>query len=195
MFEKQIDKIVNSIIEKRKIEITLAIDKELDDFKARQKEIFEAKKKEIKDIVLETDGIKEKVLIERNKVSQTLDILRQNLTAEEIWLKLWSVAFDKAMDICWDLTKDKTKEIMALVEDKAYTKSKQEMQEIINKRDAEVEEKLKSLDINKQAILNAKEEANKFYLIYDRNKDQMKKQYYKGQVDLIGRFLNEKTDT
>jgi len=179
----------------RKDEIDSYIKNQLDIYESDKKKIISDNRVILDKLISEKESLIRKVEAEKSKLSETLNIVNQNLTAQDIWLKLWQLAFDKAMDVCWDLTKETTKKTIDVVKNKAVREANEKTQEIIETNNLNIENKLKDMDLNKMSVLNARNESHKNYLIYNRNGDKKREQYYLGQLDLIERILNEKNNS
>ncbi len=203
MIKKLIEKRINSFVEKvlseRKVEINTRITKELELYEEERKKILSEKREQLKSLDIELEsGITDKnnlilkINEEKSRLSDTLNIVNQNLTAHDIWMKLWTVAFDKAMDVCWDLQKDNAKKLVSLVKDDTSRELQLKTQEIIDNHNKNVEKQLENMDLNKMSILNAHNEAHKNYLIYNKTGDRTREAFYNGQLELIRRILNEK---
>ena len=199
LIEKRINLFVEKVLSERKEEINNRIAKELELYEAEKKKTISEKTEQLKSLNAELDnGIidKNNLIIkineEKSRLSETLSIVNQNLTAHDIWMKLWTVAFDKAMDICWGLQKDNTKKVVSLAKEDVLKELQLRTQEVIDNHNKNVEAQLRDMNLNKMSVLNAKEEAYKKYLIYNKAGDKTKEAYYTGQLELIERILNEK---
>lgn len=203
MIKKLIENRINSFVEKvlseRKDEINSRITKEINLYEAEQekavalkKEGFSKSSSELDTLILEKDNLIKRIDEEKSRLSNTLNIVNQNLTAHDIWMKLWTIAFDKAMDICWDLQKDNTKKLIEITRQRALEETRENTQSVIENHNKNVEEQLKNMNINKMSIINARNEAYKSYLIYNKTGDKAREAFYDGQLDLIERILNDK---
>ena len=198
LIEKRINSFVEKVLSERKEEINQRIAKDINLYEAEQKELLIIKKellskhtKELDNAISEKDNLIKNIEVEKSRLSETLNIVNQNLTAHDIWMKLWTVAFDKAMDVCWGLQKENTKKIATLVKSDTEKELQLRTQEIIDNHNKNVEAQLKNMNLNKMSVLNAKEEAYKKYLIYNKAGDKIKESYYTGQLELIERVLND----
>lgn len=82
----------------------------------------------------ELERIRIKSETEQKRLWERLDILRDNLNTEDVWIKLWEMAYSKAIDAVWIIQQKEALHLVELAEQRAYLKSKQEFEEDLNRR-------------------------------------------------------------
>jgi hypothetical protein len=145
--------------------------------------------------ISELKKVREKAQTEQKQLWEKLDILRDNLNSEKVWLNLWECAVVKVTDMVWDIQKKETLKLLDIVRQEGFDKGIEANKKIYeSKVDALI--KASVGEVNIPLLMKRKEEAYSLYLTYQRkqakDKEVGKENYYKGQVDLIGEILNEK---
>lgn len=180
--ERRIDKIVEQEVQKRKSHIEELIQAKLNEFTALNKRLNWQ--------IKELERTREFTEAEQKRLWERLNILRDNLNTEDVWVKLWECAYSKATDKVWEIMKKETIHLVEIAKEDGYNKAKAELEERYN-------QKINSaIDTNREKVnvpllVKKKDEANQLYLTYQRVHDKDKESYYKGQIDLIREIYNE----
>ncbi len=82
----------------------------------------------------ELKKVRAKAEEEQKRLWERLDILRDNLNTEDVWIKLWESAYSKAVDSVWLILQKEMLHMVGLSEEKAYLKAKEEFDADLNKR-------------------------------------------------------------
>ena len=140
IFNKIVDKIIAREVEKRRNEIQIGIS-ELDVIYTERKKEYEVKiadidvlKSKVETELKELERIRIKAEEEQKRLWERLDILRDNLNTEDVWIKLWEMAYSKATDAVWVILQKEMLHLVELAEQRAYLKAKQEFDIDLNQR-------------------------------------------------------------
>ena len=132
IFKKTINKIITKEVDARRAEIQIGISK-LDSIYEERKKEYEVKiadidalKFKVETQVDELERIRVNAEIEQKELWKRLDILRDNLNTEDVWMKLWEMAYSKATDAVWIILQKEMLHLVELAENRAYIKAKAE---------------------------------------------------------------------
>jgi hypothetical protein len=134
--EKKIQVYIEKEIIKRKEEITLKFNIAIGDLeKSLNYSKSEYEKKEREFLVLkentelkikELERVRNAAEEEQKRLWERLDILRDNLNTEDVWIKLWECAYSKAVDAVWPILQKELLHMVELAEQRVYLKAKDE---------------------------------------------------------------------
>ena len=192
--DRKVNAIVAKEVERRKKEtqdLILEEEKLLrQQYNLKVKEL-DTLKTEVENQVSELKRLRENAITEQKRLWERLDILRDNLNNEQVWIKLWECAFSKAADVTWDIYKKETLHFIEIAKKESFEQGKIEIQKIYENRISDMVKESKDV-VNIPLLLKRKDESMSLFLQHQRIKDTDKESYYKGQVDLIGEVLNGK---
>ncbi len=124
----------------------------------------------------------EKAEEEQKRLWERLDILRDNLNSEQVWMKVWECAFSKAVTVVWGIMKDKTVELIDLAVKEKEEETKDKLTKLFH---VELDVIREGGQINKPLLLIRREELHKAFLAAERSKDQGKMTCYKAQMEIV----------
>ena len=136
--------------------------------------------------------MRERAAEEQKRLWERLDILRDNLNSEQVWMKVWEAAFSKAFDMVWSIHKNQTIQLMDKVREEAVEEAKKQ---IIDQYDLKYKYMVEQNPaiFNMDLILGKREKANSDYLTVSRMKnDPSREVYLKGRVEVLDEVINEK---
>jgi hypothetical protein len=199
IFKKKVDGIIAKEVDARRAEIQVGI--------SALDSIYEVRKKEYEVKIADIDVLKSKVETELKELEririksedeqkllwERLDILRDNLNTEDVWMKLWEMAYSKATDAVWLVLQKEMLHLADLAENRAYLKAKAEFDSNLSG----FMEHLTKMSNDKEAIpfikvLTLKKDIEDKKLVAERiNNDAQKEQIIKltAQLELIGVLL------
>ncbi len=144
---------------------------------------------------LQIDALKklrDKAEEEQKRLWDRLDILRDSLSADQVWSKLWALAYSKAVDVTWPILEKEIPHLVELAEQRAYLKARQEA-------DDEYKLRLESLikvagneNVSKLKILALKQEIHEKMLIANRAKSVDNENKCLGKLELIDILIGDK---
>lgn len=189
---KKVDNLIGEELLRRKYKVELEIKEQeqvlRDALKLKTNELIELNKK--LDIeISEAKRLREKSGEEQKLLWQKLDILRDNLNTEQVWTKLWECAFSKSVDVVWGIMKNETVSLVNKAREEEYERAEKHLKEIYENRYKDFISNC-SKDINIPLLLKRGEEAKEEFLKYGRLKDEIRENYYKSRIDLIGEVGN-----
>ena len=194
MFKRIVDKIIDNEVAKRKLEIEERLRIEENKLKisyAEKLAELNALNDKLNNQIKEVERTRQNAEAEQKRLWERLDILRDNLNTEQVWMKLWESAFSKAVDVIWGIFKKETLHLIDLAKIDTYAEVEKKLSTQFDKKLGDII--AKSIDIvNVPLLLKLKEEAHKQYLIFEKVKDATQMQFYLGQLKLIEEVLNEK---
>lgn len=187
MFKRIVDRIIDNEVSKRRIEVEQRLRAEEGELRIS----YQQKLSELNSLndklnrqIQEVERVRLNAETEQKRLWERLDILKDNLNTEDVWLKLWECAYSKAVDVVWEIFKKETLRLIELAKEN-------NQEEIEKKFQEQYEAKLQSLIKESSDIINVplfllkKEEANKGYLEANKRKDGAKEQFFLGQLKLI----------
>ena len=137
----------------------------------------------------ETKRVRIKSEEEQKLLWERLDILRDNLNSEQVWLKIWEMAYSKATDKVWEIMKSETTHLIELAKKNTYNQAVENLSKIYEQKIADIL-KNSTEKVNVALLLDKKEEFTRNYLTCQRGKDKERENYFQGKIDLIEELLN-----
>ena len=134
----------------------------------------------------EVKRTRENAEVEQKKLWERLDILRDNLNSEQVWMKVWECAFSKATDVVWGIMKAETVKLVTMAKEDGRSEVEIKLKETFQARLKEIEI---GVGFNKPLLVERYEKCHNLFLIAERSKDELKKQYYKAQMELIDEII------
>ncbi len=202
LFKRAADKIIQKQVDKRKSEIEQRIKEEESKILIAHKEnikeeenkllaIYKSRTQQLETLIKDVERVKFRAEDEQKRLWERLDILRDSLNADQIFSKLWGMAYSKAVDVVWDLFKEETKHLVTLSKQDGYNQG-----ELSSKTsyDRKLNELIKSSTdgVNIPLLFKRRDEANEKYLVSQKSKDIPRESFYKGQIELIEEITNGK---
>lgn len=199
MFKKAVDKIIAKEVNVRRAEIQVGISS-LDSIYEKRKKEYEVKIADIDSLKIRTETqiselerIRVKAEEEQKLLWERLDILRDNLNTEDVWMKLWEMAYSKATDAVWLVLQKEMLHLADLAENRAYLKAKSEFDMNLSR----LMEHLTKMSNDREAIpfikvLALKKDIEDKKLIAERNNNDAQKEQiikFTAQLELIGALL------
>ncbi len=199
MFKKAVDKIIAKEVNVRRAEIQVGISS-LDSIYEKRKKEYEVKIADIDSLkvraetqISELERIRVKAEEEQKLLWERLDILRDNLNTEDVWMKLWEMAYSKATDAVWLVLQKEMLHLADLAENRAYLKAKSEFDMNLSR----LMEHLTKMSNDREAIpfikvLALKKDIEDKKLIAERNNNDAQKEQiikFTAQLELIGALL------
>jgi len=191
---KRVDKLVQDEFERRKKDLELQVKSEENRLKLESQKNSNDLKVLVASMntqIDETRRVREKAEEEQKRLWERLDILRDNLNTEDVWVKLWECAYSKATDKVWEIMKKETLHLVELSKDESYVKARNEFNEKLENRINELISKNSDL-VNIPLMLKIRNESQNQYLLAEKTGDRERLNYNKGKVDLIAEIYNEK---
>jgi len=191
---KRVDKLVQDEFERRKKDLELQVKSEENRLKLESQKNSNDLKVLVASMntqIDETRRVREKAEEEQKRLWERLDILRDNLNTEDVWVKLWECAYSKATDKVWEIMKKETLHLVELSKDESYVKARNEFNEKLENRINELISKNSDL-VNIPLMLKIRSESQNQYLLAEKTGDRERFNYNKGKVDLIAEIYNEK---
>ena len=151
---------------------------------------LQTRKLKVESELLELERVRNKAEEEQKRLWDRLDILRDNLNTEDVWIKLWECAYSKAVDSVWIILQKEMAHMVSLAEERSYVRAKAEFDDDLNKRI----EGLKSLantkiDIPALKVLALKKDIEDKMLIAERVKNVAQVSKYMAQLEILGGLL------
>ena len=195
-FKGTVDKIIANELQTRRQELDLSVAKlnsEYDFYKKSYEDKLSglgSLKLKVESELLELERVRNKAEEEQKRLWDRLDILRDNLNTEDVWIKLWECAYSKAVDSVWIILQKEMAHMVSLAEERSYVRAKAEFDDDLNKRI----EGLKSLantqtDIPVLKILALKKDIEDKMLIAERVKNVAQVSKYMAQLEILGGLL------
>jgi hypothetical protein len=136
-FKNKIQEKIDREVKLRKSEIEIAAQKEVEtslgQYQLKVLELDNFKQKaenELSDL----KSIRERANQEQKEIWEKLNILRDNLNTQDVWVKLWECAYSKAVDAVWSILQRETLHLVDLAEQRAYIKAKEEFDADLKQR-------------------------------------------------------------
>ena len=192
IFRKAVNQIIAKEVDKRRGEIQCGI-VELDSIYNGRKKEYEVKiadidvlKAKVEAELKELECIRIKSEEEQKRLWERLDILRDNLNTEDVWIKLWEMAYSKAVDAVWPILQKEMLHMVELAEQRAYIKSKEEFEIDLGQR----MEHLMKLGNEKEMIpfvkvLALKKDIEDKKLVAERVKNIAQIERYVAQLEIL----------
>ncbi len=140
--------------------------------------------------ISELERVRNKAESEEKRLWERLDILRDNLNTEEVWLKLWEMAYSKAVDAVWAINQKETLHLIELARQESYLKSKAEFDEDLRLRmDNLIQMSNSGENIPAVKILALKKDIEEKKLQAERIKNESLVNKYSAQLEIIGGLL------
>ena len=195
-FKGTVDKIIANELQTRRQELDLSVAKlnsEYDFYKKSYEDKLSglgSLKLKVESELLKLERVRNKAEEEQKRLWDRLDILRDNLNTEDVWIKLWECAYSKAVDSVWIILQKEMAHMVSLAEERSYVRAKAEFDDDLNKR----VEGLKSLantktDIPVLKILALKKDIEDKMLIAERVKNVAQVSKYMAQLEILGGLL------
>ena len=195
-FKGTVDKIIVNELQTRRQELDLSVAKlnsEYDFYKKSYEDKLSglgSLKLKVESELLKLERVRNKAEEEQKRLWDRLDILRDNLNTEDVWIKLWECAYSKAVDSVWIILQKEMAHMVSLAEERSYVRAKAEFDDDLNKR----VEGLKSLantktDIPVLKILALKKDIEDKMLIAERVKNVAQVSKYMAQLEILGGLL------
>lgn len=195
IFNKAVDKIIAREVEKRRNEIQIGIS-ELDSIYTERKKEYEVKiadidvlKIKVEKELLELQRIRLQAEEEQKRLWEHLDILRDNLNTEDVWIKLWEMAYSKATDAVWLILQKEMLHLVELAEQRAYLKSKQEFDIDLNQRMDYLMKSGEGKEVPLVKILALKKDIEDKKLYAEKVKNSALSDRYVAQLEILGGLL------
>ena len=195
-FKGTVDKIIANELQTRRQELDLSVAKlnsEYDFYKKSYEDKLSglgSLKLKVESELLELERVRNKAEEEQKRLWDRLDILRDNLNTEDVWIKLWECAYSKAVDSVWIILQKEMAHMVSLAEERSYVRAKAEFDDDLNKRI----EGLKSLantqtDIPVLRVLALKKDIEEKMLIAERVKNIAQVEKYMAQLEILRGLL------
>ena len=195
-FKGTVDKIIVNELQTRRQELDLSVAKlnsEYDFYKKSYEDKLSglgSLKLKVESELLELERVRNKAEEEQKRLWDRLDILRDNLNTEDVWIKLWECAYSKAVDSVWIILQKEMARMVSLAEERSYVRAKAEFDDDLNKRI----EGLKSLantkiDIPALKVLALKKDIEEKMLIAERVKNIAQVEKYMAQLEILRGLL------
>ena len=139
-FKGTVDKIIVNELQTRRQELDLSVAKlnsEYDFYKKSYEDKLSglgSLKLKVESELLELERVRNKAEEEQKRLWDRLDILRDNLNTEDVWIKLWECAYSKAVDSVWIILQKEMAHMVSLAEERSYVRAKAEFDDDLNKR-------------------------------------------------------------
>lgn len=185
IFSKAVDRIIEREVSKRREEIQTEIAKL--DFSYKEHILsYNTLKTKVENETKELERVRVKAEEEQKRLWERLDILRDNLNTEDVWIKLWESAYSKAVDAVWPILQKEMLHMVELAEQRAYLKAKTEFDEDLSRR----MEHLIKLGNEKEAvpfvkILAIKKDITDKKLVAERIKNEAQIEKYAAQLEVL----------
>ena len=197
MFKKIVDKIIASEVTKRKLEIEEKIKEEALKIEQDNKEKLSQLLTLNNSLIFQIEEVKhtrEKAEAEQKRLWERLNIIQDNLNTEKIYAGIYECAFSKAVDLVWDIIKNKVKDLVELARKDAYDEAEKNLAIIYEKRLQDIISK-SDKDVNIPLLFQKKEIAHEGFLKADRVGNKKEKDFYEGQLSLLREVIKyAKTD-
>lgn len=194
---------IKDLIEQENKRIENYADKKEKLFKQQEEELIEFRnkhsllilglEKSAENQIVKLEETRQKCEVSQKELWDKLDILKDNLNTEQIWMKLWECAFSKAVDVVWSILKNEAVVLSGYAKTDGYKEAEDRLSKLYENKLNDVIEK-SNKDINVALILKRKEEADSKYLHFNKCKDSRMESYYLGQKELIEEVFNDKKD-
>ena len=187
MFKKLVDKIVEREVNKRRFDTELRIKKE----ETHLLEEHKLKVEKLDAVTKEVTRVRIKAEQEQENLWKKLDILRDNLNAEQIFSKLWEMAYSKAVDAVWAIFKKETLHLAENARIDGLYEGEKKAKEGYDKQ-------LNSAIVTFQGAINApllfkrRQEIEEQFLVAQRSKDRETVLVTEAQLNLLKEVTNGK---
>jgi len=198
MFKKIVDKIIEKEVDKRKLEIEERIKEEA---LKSQIQIEQDNKEKLSQLstlnnslifqIEEVKRTREKAEAEQKRLWERLNIIQDNLNTEKIYAGIYECAFSKAVDLVWDIMKNKVNDLVELARKGAYDEAEKNLTLIYEKKLQDIISK-SDKDVNIPLLFKKKEIAHEGFLRADRMGNKKEKDFYEGQLNLLKEVIYEK---
>lgn len=199
IFNKIVDRIIEQEVNKRRSEIIARIhDEEVilrKEYEIKLAEFSELNKK-LESEIEEVKKARIKAEEEQKRLWERLDILKDNLNTEDVWVKLWECAFSKAIDFIWPVLQKETQHLVELVEKQAYIKAESEFKNEVETRMANLIKMANDKEgIPFLKIIAIKKKIEEIKLNAERVKNMALTEKCFAELELLSNIMGEKNDT
>lgn len=166
----------------------------------KRKSVYSSQIAELNEL---TDQVKRKISelseircnaeLTQKQLWERLDILRDGLQTEQIWMKLWECAYSKAVDTVWSVLKKETIRLIELAKEDGYKEAEERLAKQYENKLNDIISKCEN-DINIPLIFKRKEKVTLDYLHAQKCKDSRMENYYLGQKEFIEEICDGKNN-
>lgn len=190
MFKKFVDARIEKEFSRRKEELERMLREEESSLRfihSKKIEELNTLNSELSQKIQEVKKVRETAENEQKRLWERLDILRDNLNSEQVWMRLWESAFSKAVDVVWGLMKENTEKLIILAKEE---KEKEVSEKLTSKFKQDVERIFKSDKLNKELLSKKYDDLYEKFLEAERTKQKDKAMNYKAQMEILNEILS-----